>query len=107
MTIRFLKMWNYNFYVYITTNPAKTVLYVGVTNDLSRRLYEHTENSGKLSSFAGKYSCYNLIYYEHFFHIDHAIEREKEIKKWRREKKEALVNSLNPEWRFLNKEVTE
>jgi putative endonuclease len=91
-------MWNYNFYVYITTNPEKTVLYIGVTNDLSRRLYEHKENKGTIKSFTGKYYCYNLIYYEHFSHIDHAIEREKEIKKWRREKKEALIATTNPEW---------
>jgi putative endonuclease len=75
------------FYVYITTNHNKTVLYVGVTNDLRRRLYEHKENKGNGKSFTGKYYCYNLVYYEHFSHIDHAIEREKEIKKWRREKK--------------------
>jgi putative endonuclease len=100
-------MWNYNFYVYITTNPDKTVLYVGVTNDLGIRLYQHHENRGNKSSFAGKYYCYNLIYYEHFSHIEHAIEREKEIKKWRREKKVALIESLNLEWRFLNKEVSE
>jgi putative endonuclease len=100
-------MWNYNFYVYITTNPDKTVLYIGVTNDLSRRLYEHAENKGKKETFAGKYYCYNLIYYEHFSNINHAIEREKEIKKWRREKKVSLIASLNPEWKFLNEEVNE
>ena len=100
-------MWNYNFYVYIITNPNKSVLYIGVTNDLTRRLYEHKENKGDKSTFAGNYYCYNLIYYEHFTHIDHAIEREKEIKKWRREKKESLISTLNPEWRFLNDEVSE
>ena len=95
-------MWNYNFYVYITTNPAKTVLYIGVTNNLDRRISEHYENRGNPETFAGKYYCYNLIYYEHFSHINQAIEREKEIKKWRREKKEALIISFNPERRFLN-----
>ena len=100
-------MWNYNFYVYITTNPEKTVLYVGVTNDLRVRLYQHCENRGKSDSFAGKYYCYNLVYYEHFSHIDHAIAREKEIKKWRREKKVALIESVNPGWRFLNDEVSD
>jgi putative endonuclease len=87
--------------------PNKSVLYTGVTNDLTRRLCEHKENKGNKSTFAGKYYCYNLIYYEHFTHIDHAIEREKEIKKWRREKKESLIATLNPEWRFLNDEVSE
>ena len=100
-------MWNYNFYTYITTNPEKTVLYVGVTNDLRVRLLQHYENRGNKNSFAGKYYCYNLVYYEHFTHVEHAIEREKEIKKWRRQKKIALIESTNPEWRFLNDEFSE
>jgi len=82
-------------------------LYVGVPNDLVRKLYEHKENKGDKKTFAGKYYCYNLVYYEHFSHIEHAIEREKEIKKWRREKKNTLIESLNPEWIFLNKEISE
>ena len=98
-------MWNHNYYVYITTNPAKTVLYIGVTNDISVRLRQHRENKGNKKSFTGKYYCYNLVYYEHFTHIEHAIEREKEIKKWRREKKDALIASTNPDWTFLNDEV--
>ena len=100
-------MWNYNFYVYITASPNKSVLYVGVTNDLTRRIYEHKENKGNGDSFAGKYFCYNLVYYEHFSNISPAIEREKEIKKWRREKKDALITSFNPDWRFLNDEVSD
>lgn len=99
-------MWNYNFYVYITTNPEKTVLYIGVTNDLSRRLFEHHENKGHKKTFAGRYYCYNLVYYEHFHHIEHAIDREKEIKKWNRNKKNALIASINPGWKFLNEEVS-
>ncbi len=98
-------MWNYNFYIYITTNPDKTALYVGVTNDIYSRLYQHKENKVTNKSFTGKYYCYNLLYYEHFTHIDEAIAREKEIKKWRREKKVALIESVNPEWHFLNDEV--
>ena len=100
-------MWNYNFYVYIVTNPEKSVLYVGVTNDLSRRLYEHKENKGKPHTFAGKYYCYNLVYHEHFSHIKYAIAREKEIKKWRREKKDLLIESVNPNWNFLNDDVVD
>ncbi|MEO8887487.1 MAG: GIY-YIG nuclease family protein [Mucilaginibacter sp.] len=100
-------MWNYNFYIYITTNPTKTVLYVGVTNDLSRRIQEHTENKGNKNSFAGKYYCHNLIYYEHFNDINYAIEREKEIKKWSRKKKNLLIESFNPDWRFLNNEINQ
>lgn len=97
-------MWNYNFYIYITTNPDRTVLYVGVTNDLKVRLQQHYDNKGTNDSFAGKYYCYNLIYYEHFTHIEYAIEREKEIKKWRREKKIQLINTINPGLDFLNSE---
>jgi len=98
-------MWNYNFYLYITTNPTRTTLYIGVTNDLERRLFEHFENKGNPKTFAGKHYCYNLIYYEHFTHIEYAIRREKELKKWRREKKNALIASSNPEWQFFNKRV--
>ena len=91
-------MWNYNFYVYITTNPGKTALYVGVTNNLERRLFEHHENRGNRKSFAGRYYCYNLIYFEQFSDINEAIMREKEIKGWRREKKELLIAKTNPNW---------
>jgi len=100
-------MWNYNFYVYITTNRDKTALYIGVTNDLTRRLQEHKENRGNGVSFTGKYRCHYLLHYEHFSHIEHAIEREKEIKKWRREKKNALIETTNPNWIFLNNQVIE
>jgi putative endonuclease len=91
--------------VYITTNFDKTTLYVGVTNDLPTRLSQHYENRGKANTFAGKYFCHQLVYWERHAEINHAIEREKEIKKWRREKKEALIHSINPEWRFLNEEI--
>jgi putative endonuclease len=69
-------MWNYIFFVYITTNPDKTTLYVGVTNNLERRLYEHHENRGNQKSFAGRYYCYNLIYFEKFANNNEAIMRE-------------------------------
>ncbi len=93
----------HNYYVYITTNKNKTVLYIGVTNDLRNRLFQHEQNAKKMNpqSFAGKYNAYNLLYYEHFEWIEQAIAREKELKGWRREKKVALINSVNPEWKFL------
>jgi putative endonuclease len=94
-------MRDHNYFVYITTNPTRTVLYVGVTNDLSVRIQQHYENRGNKESFAGRYYCYNLIYYERFQYINDAIAREKEIKKWRREKKEKLISSMNPKWDFL------
>ena len=98
-------MNQHNYFVYITTNPNKTTLYVGVTNDLPTRLDQHFSNRGQSKTFAGKYFCFNLIYWERHQYIDHVIQREKEIKKWRREKKEALINAMNPEWNFLNEEV--
>jgi putative endonuclease len=89
--------------VYIVTNPGKTVLYAGVTNDLQRRLSEHLhDNLNDRETFAGKYFCYNLVYYEWYSDIRIAISREKTIKKWSRQKKEQLINSFNPEIRFLN-----
>ena len=90
-----------NYYVYITTNPGKTVLYTGVTNDLSRRLLEHYQNRGNKNNFAGKYYCYKLLYYEYFTDINQAIFREKDIKNLNREKKEELINNKNPKWNFL------
>ena len=98
---------SHSYFVYITTNKNKTVLYTGITNDLRRRLWEHEQNSipFKSKTFAGKYNAYFLLYYERFSYVTNAIAREKEIKGWRREKKEALINTMNPEWRFLNDEV--
>ncbi len=90
------------YYVYITTNPGKTTLYIGMTNELSKRLNEHYENRGDPETFAGRYYCYKLIYYEAYKTFQKAIEREKELKKWRREKKETLIDSGNPNWEFLN-----
>lgn len=89
------------YYVYITTNPKKTVLYAGVTNSLQQRMSQHYENRGKPESFAGKYYCYNLIYYEEYTEIKQAIEREKEIKLMRRELKEVLIKEVNPSWKFI------
>lgn len=97
---------NHNYYLYITTNQSKKVLYIGITNNLDRRLVEHKEDSVSLKqSFAGKYNAIFLIYYEHYQYIQHAIDREKEIKGWRRQKKETLINSFNPDWAFLNHKI--
>lgn len=96
----------HNYFVYITTNKNKTVLYTGVTNNLYQRLWEHEEESKTTKrTFAVKYNCFNLVYYEHFDYIEHAIDREKEIKGWTRKKKESLINLFNPLWRFLNDEL--
>ncbi len=99
-------MRQHNYFVYLLTNQYKTVLYVGVTNDLSARLMEHKEGKNP-SSFTAKYRCYYLVYYERYQYIDHAIEREKEIKGWTRAKKNLLIATENEEWRFLNNDVME
>jgi len=91
-----------NYFIYIVTNPRKTVLYTGVTNDLLTRILQHYENRGKKTSFAGKYYCYNLIYFEHFEDVEQAIDREKEIKRMNRAKKENLIATKNPKWNFYN-----
>ncbi len=93
----------HNYFVYLLTNKNKTVLYVGVTNDLVVRLHQHI--TGLTKGFTYKYNCHYLVCYERYDHINDAIAREKEIKGWRREKKEKLITSFNPEWRFLNDEV--
>ncbi|RTQ44735.1 GIY-YIG nuclease family protein [Hymenobacter gummosus] len=95
----------HNYYVYIVTNPKKTVLYIGVTNDLVRRLDEHLNNAGRPHTFAGRYWCHLLMYWELFADVHQAIAREKELKGWSRAKKEALIAAQNPEWRELNQEV--
>lgn len=91
----------HNYFVYILTNYNKTTLYIGVTNDIRMRLYYH-KNPEKEQTFTTKYKCYYLIYYEHFGNMEDAIAREKELKGWKRSKKEALINSFNPNWDFLN-----
>lgn len=94
-----------NYFIYITTNPAKEVLYIGVTNDLHTRLLQHFENRGQKDTFAGRYYCYKLIYFERYLTIEDAIDREKQLKRWSRKKKEWLINKVNPKWKFLNREV--
>lgn len=90
--------------VYIVTNKSHSVLYTGVTSDLRGRTQQHKEHFYK-KSFSDRYNTEKLVYYELFAHIEEAIWREKEIKKWRREKKEALINKMNPEWRDLWEDI--
>ena len=90
--------------MYIMTNKRKTTLYTGVTSDLYARICQH-KNHFYIGSFTSRYNLELCIYYESFFSIEEAINREKEVKKWRREKKELLINSLNPEWIDLFDEI--
>ena len=80
-------------YVYIITNFTNSVLYTGITNDIERRIYEHKSGSSK-SSFSKRYRLYKLIWFQEFDSPDAAIEAEKQIKSWRREKKLALIQEI-------------
>jgi putative endonuclease len=93
---------DYHFWTYILTNRERTVMYTGVTSNLAQRLKEHYDNRGEDTTFAGRYYCYNLVYYEYSTYVNNAIVREKEIKNLSREKKMALISAFNPDWRFLN-----
>jgi putative endonuclease len=95
----------HHYYVYIITNQNKPVLYTGVTNHFEQRLIEHYLNTLSKKGFTGKYNVCYLLYYEEHQYIDQAIAREKEIKGWNRAKKCALINTMNPEWKFLNNEI--
>jgi putative endonuclease len=89
-----------NYFVYILTNGDRhTVLYIGITNSLGRRLTEHGESNR--FHFARQYNAEKLIYFEAYADPRSAIEREKQLKKWSREKKEELIAKRNPEWRDL------
>jgi putative endonuclease len=94
-----------NFYVYILTNNSNTVVYTGVTNNLIRRVIEHKTSLNE--GFTKKYNVKKLVYFELFQDINQAIAREKQIKGYSREKKNNLINSINPEWAelFENNEI--
>ncbi len=96
---------NHNYYVYILTNKSKTVLYIGMTNNLKERLFYHNNPEAHSKSFSHKYNCKHLIYFEHFSEVEDAIKREKQLKKWRREKKDQLIKLNNPNLEFLNDKV--
>ena len=88
------------YYTYMMTNYTNRVLYTGVTNDLERRVREH--KSGLIPGFTQKYRCKKLVYFESFSDVEQAIRREKLIKEYSRDKKNQLVNNVNPEWKDLS-----
>jgi putative endonuclease len=90
-------------YIYFMTNRTNNVLYIGVTNSLTRRIVEHAEGRG--SVFTSKYNCSKLVYFEVFPTIEQAISREKQLKHFKREWKNQLVETVNPEWRDLSESV--
>ena len=85
------------YYVYILTNKHNTVLYTGVTNDLLRRVYEHKNHADK-DSFTAKYQVHKLVYFEETTDVKAALEREKQIKSWSRDRKTSLIFEMNPHW---------
>ncbi|MBK6828910.1 MAG: GIY-YIG nuclease family protein [Chitinophagaceae bacterium] len=91
----------HQYFVYITTNPGKSTLYVGVTNNLAERINEHWGNRGRPESFAGKYFCYHLIYFE-VFHISSLPSPGKRKSKMER-RKEVLLIQTQIRWHFLKK----
>lgn len=95
---------NYNYYVYIMASTS-LVIYIGVTNDLLRRVAQH--KSELIEGFSKKYKTKKLVYYEHYTDINYAIQREKELKSWRRSKKLELIAGLNPKWQDLYVEMSQ
>ena len=87
-------------FVYMLSNWSDTVLYIGVTSNLPKRLYEH--KNGLVEGFTKKYNVHKLVYYEETTYMQSAIAREKQLKKWSRAKKNELVNQMNPTWRDLS-----
>lgn len=92
-----------NYYVYILATQLNGTLYIGVTNDLVRRVYEHKNNF--VSGFSKQYHVHKLVYYEETTDIKSAIMREKQLKKWNRDWKIALIESKNPNWDDLYNEI--
>jgi putative endonuclease len=88
-----------NYYLYIVTNKKHGTLYTGITDNLTRRIYEH--KIGIFDSFTKKYNLSKLVYFEHMYDINATILREKRMKKWKREWKIKLIESLNPDWKDL------
>ncbi len=93
-----------NYYVYILASATNYTVYIGVTSDLIRRVYEHREHLDP-DSFTSKYGVHKLVYFEQTNDVKSALEREKQLKGWRRSKKNALIESMNPEWKDLYPEL--
>ena len=88
------------YFVYILSNWDDSVLYIGVTSNLTRRLYEHRNKLA--DGFTKQYNVHKLVYFEHTNDVYSAISREKQLKNWSRSKKISLIERMNPEWRDLS-----
>jgi len=92
-----------HYYVYIITNWNNKVLYIGVTNNIARRIYEHKNKL--IDGFTKKYNVYKLVYLEEMNDVEAAISREKQLKGWNKDKKIMLIESINSKWNELSVEV--
>ena len=92
------------YYVYILANATNVTIYTGVTNELVRRVYDHRHEADP-RSFTARYKVHKLVYFEQTTDVRAALEREKQIKSWKRAKKNQLVESMNPVWRDLYPEI--
>ena len=92
-----------SYFVYIMASKKNSTLYVGVTSDLARRVFEHKHDL--IEGFTKKYKVHMLVYYEHTNDINSAIEREKVIKRWKRQWKINLIRGSNPDWKDLSSEL--
>jgi len=92
--------------IYIMTNYLRTTLYIGVTSDLRSRIYEHQYKIYP-KSFTAKYNLSICVYYEVYTSIEEAIDREKQLKKWNRAKKDALISNFNKDWNDLTKVISD
>ena len=95
-----MPMWDKKFYVYMMSNKWDTALYTGFSNSLFDRVRQHKEGKGGV--FTAKYKCVKLVYYEEFDYVNDALARENQIKGWSRDRKESLVETLNPGWKDLS-----
>ena len=95
-------MKDHNYYIYIMASDSGTS-YIGISNDLERRVFEH--KNGLLEGFSKTYNCKKLIYYEYSNDVEQCIAREKQHKNWSREKKQRLIHSMNPSWEDLGKDL--
>ena len=92
------------YYVYILASATNYTLYIGVTGELIRRVYQHKNNMDP-ESFTAQYAVHKLVYFEQTTDVKSALEREKQLKGWRRSKKNALIETLNPQWKDLYPEI--
>jgi putative endonuclease len=92
-----------SYYVYIMASKRNGTLYIGVTNDLLKRVYEHKNNF--VDGFTKKYSVHSLVYFEQYDDIESAIIREKQLKKWNRKWELELIERVNPQWRDLYEDL--